>query len=223
MIRQDYILRLIEQLARVLAQIFGLKDAAKYQEASSTVDQAFQQFLGLDSRFIDTIPDADLIALLKVGDVLDVEKCVVAACLLKAKGDMLKAQNRRDESYNAHLKALNVFLELFINYNNIDLLSSIVEMEALIEKLDTYELPIETMNRLWQYYEKIGKYSKAEDVLHEILKASYYESDVLDSGISFYQRLMAKSDDDLIAGELPQREVEEGFAELIEIRNKKPA
>jgi hypothetical protein len=52
---------------------------------------------------------------------------------------------------------------------------------------------------------------KAEDALYALLEAAPDHLDVMDWGITFYERLQGRSDDDLDAGNLPRSEVEAGL------------
>ncbi len=63
--------------------------------------------------------------------------------------------------------------------------------------------------------EAVGRYADAEDALFEAIDAAPDDSGPIDSGILFYQRLLAKDDAELEAGDLPRDEVKTGLAELL--------
>jgi hypothetical protein len=60
-------------------------------------------------------------------------------------------------------------------------------------------------------YETLGRFDKAENALFELmaLDLRFYET-----GLLFYQRLLARNDKELIQGKLPRPEVEEGEREF---------
>ena len=218
MIRQDYIMRMIEQLVRVLMEAAALKKAQKYTEALLTVDQALQQLSGFDSKFVNSLPDDSLIALLKTGDALDADKCIIMADLLEMEGDIYEVQGQFEESYYRHLKALNLFLAAFLSHTQTSLPHHFAQIEPIIEKLEPYDLPRETKHKLWPYYEQVGRYAQAEDLLYELIEAEPGSNELVGQGISFYQRLLQRSNQQLITGNLPRAEIEEGLAELMALR-----
>jgi tetratricopeptide (TPR) repeat protein len=218
MIRQDYIMRMIEQLLRVLAEATALKKATQYPEALLALDQALQELTGFDSKFVNALPDESLILMLKSGDTLDADKCIIIADLLEAEGDIYEAQGRLDESYYRYLKALNLFLAAFLSHVQTNLPHHFVQIETIGDKLALYELPRKTKYNLWQYYEQVGRYAQAEDVLYELIEAEADAPEIVAQGISFYQRLLSKSSKELVTGNLPRAEIEEALAELREIK-----
>ncbi|MFL5697429.1 MAG: DUF6483 family protein, partial [Ktedonobacteraceae bacterium] len=81
------------------------------------------------------------------------------------------------------------------------------------------ELPLKTKIKIFRYFEKMGSYARAEDVLFEMVEGEEKEkepadNEVIEQGIAFYNRLLKKSDTDLKAGNLSREEVEEGLAQL---------
>ena len=147
MIRQDYIMRMIEQLVRVLAEAAALKKAKKYAEALLTIDQALQELSGFNSKFVNSLPDDSLITMLKTGDALDADKCIIVADLLDIEGDIYQVQGQLEESYYRHLKALNLFLAAFLSHIQTSLPHHFAQIEPLVEKLEPYDLPLETKHQ----------------------------------------------------------------------------
>ena len=66
--------------------------------------------------------------------------------------------------------------------------------------------------KLFRYYEFIGEYSKAEDILFELVDSKY--PDIISEGKNFFQRLSQKSDGELSAGNLPREELKIGIDDL---------
>jgi hypothetical protein len=71
---------------------------------------------------------------------------------------------------------------------------------------------------LMEHYERTGQFGKAEDALFAILDGDVDNDLALNFGISFYERLLGKSDAQLTDGNLPRNEVE---ASLQELRDRK--
>ncbi len=220
MFQKDYVLRLIEQLVKTLAIIFQLKKKEQYQEALSIIDQSFQQWLGLNSKLINSFSHKDLIEMLSLNKVLGVTKCIMLAELLKEEGDIYDAQGASGESYQRYLKSLNIFLETLRSGNKMNPQKYYSKIEEILAKLKQYELSNQTHQNLFEYYEKIGEYSKAEDSLFELIEREVGQSrlKLINKGISFYQRLIKKKDCQLIKGNLPREEIEEDLAKLKETK-----
>lgn len=214
MINKDYILRLAERLGRFLARIIFLQETDQNEEALILIDEAFRQALGLTSVMINSLPEEALLAMLTPNDVLNVELCFYVAALLKAEGDVYANLGKQDESYYRHLKALNLFLELFLRGKSFDGLDLFSNIDDLVKKLEEYELPLATNQKLFGYYEKAGRYARAEDILFEMLEAEDRPDSLLTQGVAFYHRLMAKSDDELLPGNLSRDELTEGLTQV---------
>ena len=76
-------------------------------------------------------------------------------------------------------------------------------IEALTEALSAY-LPVPAVQKkLVFHYERQGDFADAEDVLFELVDAGH--EDVIVPGIELYQRLLAKSDDELAKGQATAR------------------
>jgi len=112
MIRQDYILRMIEQLRRVLASIAGLKAERRWQQISGTVDQQFTQLIGTSAVEATRLSDTELLARLVQGEipqfVQEKTHCLIA--LFKEAGDAAAAQEHREESRALYLTGLHLLL-----------------------------------------------------------------------------------------------------------------
>ena len=218
MMQKDYILRMIQQLSRVLIQILHLREIKDYEGALTYIDDVFKQALGFGSDLITSVPHETLLAILTSFDVLDIEKCFLAANLLKAEGDIYVDQGDFDTSYYRYSRSLYLFLAIFSSNSSINDPDIFVEIEGLLNKLEDYELPAEIKSQLFQYFERTGRYSRAEDVLFELLEVDDQEnepeSSLIDRGIAFYERLLRKKDTELVAGNFSWEEAREGLAQL---------
>jgi Family of unknown function (DUF6483) len=65
-----------------------------------------------------------------------------------------------------------------------------------------------------RHYEQAGEHARAEDALFNMLDAGPANTELLDFGIGFYQRLLRLDDETLEVGNLPRAEVNAGLAEL---------
>jgi hypothetical protein len=106
MIERDYIMRLIAQLAAVLARIMGAKNAKNYAEALQIAQSSYEQLLGLNGELVDQM-DAGTLALL-LGEK---EKIKALAALLREEGDIMLRQGLSLEGRAKYEKALALYQE----------------------------------------------------------------------------------------------------------------
>lgn len=214
MITEDYFLRIINQLAYVLASVLKLMKLRKYDEALEEIQASAKQLLGMDLRLLTTLSDAECIRLLTLGDRFDVEKCVVMAELLRSVGDIREAQENESERSHCYVTSLSLFLEL-LREEPEGLPQEYHEKVAeLLRRLSRLELPMPVRIKLFHYYEIVKRYDKAEDILFEIVGV---DGSFINEGMKYYGRLLQKTDDELIRANLPRDEVESGLRELTKI------
>ncbi|MFL5702596.1 MAG: hypothetical protein ACJ8AG_07160 [Ktedonobacteraceae bacterium] len=82
--QEDYILRVTEDVGRALAQILYHQEIRNYQGALSLIDELFMQTVGAGSGFIHAASEEMLLAMLTFFDILNIEKALLIATLLKA-------------------------------------------------------------------------------------------------------------------------------------------
>ena len=152
MTQKDYILRIAEDVGRALAQIIYHKEIQDYQGALSLIDELFKQTMGAGSGFLHAISEETLLAMLTLLGVLNVEKALLIATLLKAEEDIYEDQDNPEAAYDSYLKSLTLFLEILLCDDNLHDLRVSTEVEDLLGKLDAYELPERTRRRLLQLY-----------------------------------------------------------------------
>ncbi len=200
MINKDYILRIAERFGRALAIILHLREIDKTEEALIYIDDLFLKTVGLTSRFINSLSEETLLKTFSPMGILNVEACFWTAGLLKTEGEIYEDQGNTTESYYRYLKSLYLFLTVLLQ-EQLDHDTNIYkDTEELIKKLNDYELPVLTKRKLFAYYEHLGMYAKAEDILFELLENTKNNSELLASGHAFYTRLLARSNTDLTAG-----------------------
>ncbi len=214
MVNKDYILRLAEKFGRAMAIILHLRKYNKHEEALIFADDMLLQMTGLTSSFINSVSDEMLIQAISPLGMLNVDKCLWIAVLLKAEGEIYQEMGKDNESYYRYLKSLGLYLLALSRETTMQDTTLYSDIEELLNKLEDYELPLSMKEKLFPYYEHIGKYDKAEDVLFEVIDANTANNAFFEQGIAFYTRLRTKNDADLLRGNLSRDEVEEGLAQL---------
>jgi hypothetical protein len=212
MVNKDYVLRLAERFGRMLAIIMGLRKYNKHEEALLAIDDYFLQTLGLTTGFINSASEEMLLSMISPLGVLNVEKALWLAVLLKEEGDIYLELDKPDESYYRYIKSLFFFTEAALRSNDVKDLDLATPIDDILKKLADFELPLPLKNKLFRYFELTGRYAQAENMLFEITEGEKpVEGEILEQGKAFYERLLKKSETDLKAGGLTREEVEEGL------------
>ena len=218
MMNKDYILRIAERFGRALAIILHLRQSNRHEEALIYIDDIFLQTTGFTSSFVNSASEEMLLQMISPLGVLNVQKCVWIALLLKEEGDIYIEMENEDESYYRYLKSLHFFLEAAKHSSEVrDIdIASAIEYDLLV--LEAFELPQKTKLALFGYFESMGQYARANDMLFEMIKMGEEAVDatVMEQGRVFYERLRSKSDAELEDGGMSRDKVEQGLAQFEE-------
>lgn len=218
--KQDFLMRLLEQLQGVLPYIFDLTKTGDYTEAHAVVDQAVREVAGVSTSGLVRLSDQEILDGLRRDQTLAWdEKAFFLAVLLKEDAAVYQKQADEPSSLQRNLKALHLFIWLFLESE--DGAEHTAVIAELLDELDDYILPPSSYALLLRYYEAAGNYAQAEDTLFEWQEN---ETEIFDpqipsaaeAGMLFYERILQKSDEELTAGNLPREEAEAGLAELLE-------
>jgi len=212
----DYIVRMLQQIGLMLASIIGLKKAQQFAQAQWTIEQAYQDFFDLDLQTISNSSGADLLAHLVQIGFGHADHHLVLAQLLGEEGDLHQKQNNEEEALDRFVKALEIYLQTLLGDERIDVNQHSAKIDELIAALSEVQLPGILQGALIRYYERVGRFADAEDVLFELMGDDASSVDVWTIGNRFYHRLLKKDDAELAAGNLPRSEVAEGFEEFTE-------
>jgi hypothetical protein len=224
MIRRDYILRMIEELRRVLAGIVALKQGRRWQEVEGTVEEQFKRLVGASAPEALAFSDTELSARLMQGEATQFvrDKTLFLITLFKEAGDAAVAQDRPVQARAFYLKGLNLLLGTFAGAEPTDRPDFVPTVAVFTAALVDAPLPAQTQAMLMHHYERTGAFAKAEDALFALLDAAPDAGEAVEFGMAFYDRLRTQSDAVLAAGNLPRAELETGVAEL-QSRRKAPA
>jgi hypothetical protein len=217
MIRQDYILAMIDQLRRVLVSIADLKKERRWHEIAGTIDEEFKHLVGAGAAEVTRFSETELMARLVQGESTQFvrDKTHILVALFKEAGEAATAQDRAEEGRIFYLKGLHLLLGTVSGGDFFNTPDFVPELDVFLAALSDEPLPPRTLVMLTSHYEQRGAFAKAEDVLFELLDAEWGAAEALKFGIAFYERLRSQSDLALANGNLPRPEVEAGIAELL--------
>ena len=216
MVRKDYILRMIEQIVAVIHELAGLKIAQNYAAALGLLDATYPRLTGLDGDVLRNAAPETLLQLLSFGGVLDANRCIAAAELLKEDGDIRAALDQDSVAYACYDRALFLFVTLVEIHGSTLLDGRLARIDAVADAIAVYELPVAVGRRLFDYYRMTHRYADAETWLFRVLAAAPGDADTARTGVAFYTDLLERTDRELAVGGLTRTEAEAGLAELRE-------
>lgn len=106
MIREDYIIRLIKQLAAAVARIAGHRKREEYEQAHAAIERAWEELFDIPRALVDRLDGPTLASLLN-----DAAKLRVAAQLLVEEGKTHAARQDPVHALICKKRAFELFLE----------------------------------------------------------------------------------------------------------------
>lgn len=211
MLQRDYLMRMTEILTAVLNKILFNIEKKDYAEAENEIVTAAKTIIGLDLKMINILNIEDIMKLMKTSD-LYAGRCIVSAELMNEYGRVKMMCNNETESLIIYTKSLRLYLEALLAKEIPDPEKYFSKVNELILKLKNVEISDELNTLLIDYYEYSGQYSKAEDIIFQLLENQ--NSEIKYKAVSFYKKLHLKTDEELIAGNLSRDEVNESLEEI---------
>ena len=214
MLSEDYLIRMIRQVAAVIAKIIGLKMAGQYQEALQAIDQALEQLLGMDADLVKLLDDESIYKVITINELLDLERLGIIADLFTEEGDILKLQKQKPESDNCYFRSLNYYLMMSMNKDPSQPNALSPKIDELIQKLTNFDFPDKMLFDLFCYYENEGEYTKADNMLTRLTNHPNVNADIKNELIGFYKRLLPKSPKELSDGGINIKQIRHKLKDL---------
>jgi hypothetical protein len=213
MIRRDYFLRMVQEMAQVLARAVLLKHRHEYDQALKEINDALRSLREENDPSDNDASLEDWIALCKKHEDAAAGLMTAVADLVKEQGDLFALRQQAADSHRASALSLGLFLEALVTGSTFVSAELLARVEELIARTRSAALPSGVLRRLVTYYELRGNLAKAEDALFDWLESG--DAAAGKEGLAFYQRQLQKNDGELEQGDLPRAEVEEGQRELL--------
>ena len=115
MFRKDYILRIVEEIARFLAKAMGLLKEGKHELAEEWIQKGYK-LLKADRGRLLNLPPGEMVEELERRQGLDFTKMELIADLIQAEGEILLARNDPGAD-NTFLKSLALYEYIDKNHN----------------------------------------------------------------------------------------------------------
>lgn len=211
MLQRDYLMKMTQMLATVLTKVLFNKENKNYMEAEKDIESAAKTLVGLDLNLIKILNVEDVLKLMKTSDVY-AGRCLISAELLKEYGDILGEKERINESVDIYIKSLWLYLETILTKELPEPENYYDRINFMIKNLTSPETDTELKLKIFVYYEFSGQYSKAEDVLFELMDSD--TEGIRAKALKFYERLQLKTEEELVNGNFSREEVEESIEEV---------
>ncbi len=212
MIRQDYILRMIEQAAQMLARLVKHRKEGNVDDAQKLEHETAGTFLELTGEHLDKWNDEQIYGhVRRSGPPVEFPfRLGVAIALLESRAELCVQQGDPGGAGRALARAIGVLLRAKIESVNADVPGFAPGLQDLLAKIPPGEMPVATAGLLVCCYEHTGQFAEAEDALFHLQEQVGNDADVRQLGETFYQRLLRRPDAALADGDLPRAEVEQG-------------
>jgi len=216
MIRRDYILRMVEEFVRALARIKNHKSKQSWAESRTEIEAELKRLFGGTVEDLKNISETEILGKLVATDsaFLVKEKATMLTALLKEAGDVASGEGDTECGRLLYLKGFNLLLVLLNRGDIYECPEYCPSVEIFLQTLEGQNLPLNILAGLMQYFERTGNFGRAEDTLFEMRDANVGPTELRRFGISFYERLLGRTDEELEAGGLPRAEAETGLGEF---------
>jgi len=208
-IERDYIMRMINLLAQFLTRVLLHRSAREFPQARRELEAAYKSLLGMSPGLAREFSDEQLIGMFGRDQDTVVLKSYILGSLIRQEGEILVTEGK--DASREFLHSLSLLLTAFLLAGNEAQEGHSSAIEEVVGHLCNVEIPPHIREKLLTYYDRRGRYDKAEDVLFELVES---DPGWVDNGIKFYERLLSRPDAELEGGGLPRSEVVEGMSEL---------
>lgn len=214
MLKQDYILRLIEQVSQAFGRLTARVRTGDPALVRQEVDEALKDLTGLSFDVLDSLPLPAVLTILDSHSEPNPARILAIAECSFVRAQLADAVDQSELALRTRVTALTLYLEALTLFRHEAVAAAERRTEELIADLETVDLPPETVLRLFRFRAATGRFADAENALFELLERDFAGPEVIGEGQTFYRRLLTLDDTELEAGNLPRDEVVDGLAEL---------
>jgi hypothetical protein len=155
MFTEDYLMRIINQAISVLMTAIGLRKAGKNSEAQQAIQQGIEQLTTLPAYIVDQMEDGSILSMLSAQGQLDVGRLAILGQLYQEQGEILLKMDQPGPGTISFAHALRFFLEVALTGEDPPPSDKIIEIEALVKRIEGQLLPIETQLAFSDYYQRL--------------------------------------------------------------------
>jgi len=213
MLKNDYMKEVENTLRLVTEEVDKNIINGDIEKAKERVNKELKALVGLDIGTVDVFSFNTLDGLISKEMQYNAEKFIAFACLMKLEGQISNKENNENSKIQYYEKSLDGFYKAYTedDETNSKYLDDAVEVAS---ELINFELSLDTDKKIFKIYELAHKLDKAEDTLFYMLRKTNDDRSMVLEGMRFYNRLKERELDELVLGNLPIEEVEDGISEL---------
>ena len=210
MIKNDFMKEVENTLRIVTEEVDKNIINGDIEKAKERVNKELKSLVGIDIGTVDVFSFNSLEGLISKEMQYNAEKFIAFACLMNLQGKLSNDENSKIQYYE---KSLEGFYKAYTEdeETNSKYLDEAVESAG---ELINYELSLDLNKKIFKIYELANKLDKAEDTLFYMLRKTNDDGSMILEGMRFYNRLKEKELDELVLGNLPIEEIEDGISEL---------
>ena len=216
MIKKDFMKEIENSLKIVKREVDKNIINGDISKAKEAINNQLKGLVGLDIMTIDTLSFSSIIDIISREDEFNGEKYIALGELLCLQGFVCQSTGDEEGQIRYYLKSIDALNEAFNEDSDIEK-RYFQDGIHISDLLSTYDLTINENKKIFKFYEIVGKYDKAEDILFYMIKKSNKDNSVVAVGINYYERLKNLSDEILEAGNLSREEIEDSYKELMNI------
>lgn len=216
MIKKDFMKEIENSLKIVKREVDKNIINGDISKAKEAINNQLKGLVGLDIMTIDTLSFSSIIDIISREDEFNGEKYIALGELLCLQGFVCQSTGDEEGEIRYYLKSIDALNEAFNEDSDIEK-RYFQDGIHISDLLSTYDLTINENKKIFKFYEIVGKYNKAEDILFYMIKKSNKDKNIIAVGISYYERLKNLSDEMLECGNLSREEIEDSYKELMNI------
>src|ERR1039457_7203062 len=153
MIEQDYFMRMVSMLAKMLARILFLKNQRDFPHALLEIQATGRTLLGIDHTLIRQFSPDQLMVLLGTDPSLAIPKSYILGLLLKEEAEIRSMMGEEDEAGLLNLKSLELLIDAWLEEGKPLAPEHTDHVDALLAGLAGCALPPELLQKVMSYNE----------------------------------------------------------------------
>jgi uncharacterized protein DUF6483 len=106
---RDYVMRMIEEFARIIAKVFFLRDTKQYQNAHTELDNVSRMITGFSSSQLKELGPDGVKSIFDYSNITNIEKVYYSARIVMEEAFLFELEGKIDESLESYAFALVLF------------------------------------------------------------------------------------------------------------------
>ena len=169
MIKKDFMKEIENSLKIVKREVDKNIINGDISKAKEAINNQLKGLVGLDIMTIDTLSFSSIIDIISREDEFNGEKYIALGELLCLQGFVCQSTGDEEGQIRYYLKSIDALNEAFREDSDIEK-RYFQDGIHISDLLSVYDLTINENKKIFKFYEIVGKYDKAEDILFYMIK-----------------------------------------------------